>query len=168
MTIGATVVYNFHRHILYIILGAITFAAAVIIMIDECTEYKWDLSTSAQDTLIDYLLTLTMRVPCGAKEYKRVNYTTSEEMLAAVWNTEIDNETKGYILCLASEDREKFPTGHACGFIKFQDRGYVMLPGDGLSRVKSLEALKECLIYDAVCEAWEDVPCKGELYSIKW
>ena len=166
MTVGASVMYNFHRNILYIILGAVTFVPAVLLMIDDFTEYRWDITGSALYNITMYLFELAMSVRCGAKKYKCVRYPTPEEMLPAVWDTEIDNEPKGYIFCINPEDENE--SGQACGFIKYRDRGFVMLPNDCCYCVKSLEALKECLVYDRASERLEELPCNAMAESIKW
>lgn len=111
------------------------------------------------------LVDLVLRTVSQSKEHIRRDYTSYAEMLAAVWNS--DDNSAGYILGVAPKTDDA-GEGHACAFIKHENRGYIMLPNGGLYECITLQAVDFCMLRDGVFRELDAVPCTVTAESIKW
>lgn len=95
-------------------------------------------------------------------QYKE--FPTRLELLAEIW-LESDRNT-GYIFGILPEDPDV--DGHASGYIKQGNRGYLLLPNAGLYSCTSLESLGKCIRKDKAFQELEKKPYYMFATSYKW
>lgn len=136
---------------------------------------KYNLSITSKPSLTCSLLYQRLLFNTDSEESDRImgithtqykEFPTRLELLAEIWlGSDIDRHT-GYIFGMLPEDEHKY--GHACGYIKRKNRGYLMLPNAGLYSCTSLKGLRKCLRKDIAFKELEKRPYYMFATSYNW
>jgi len=90
-------------------------------------------------------------------------YPTTSIMLSELWSKA--DENSGYILTKFNESGTR---AHSCAFLKYRNRGYIMLPNAGLYECEYLHSLNECFLKDEVFRAFEKIKGPVIAEAFKW
>jgi len=108
------------------------------------------------------------KVICGAKKTDGWLYRDRSQLVKKIWveSKDMSKDRTGYIFGMMPEAKDK--TGHACAFIRYKKKGFIMLPNAGLYECSTPEALGVCMLKDKAFRRLDRIKCDVYADSFKW